>query len=587
MPVGNLDRALDACYDTLVAPKGWPAAFDALARAAGAVGCMLRRRTSEGSVLDLPMPESLHAFMADYVREGYVSNDYRAQAGWDIVGRAGGRTLIDHDFVPDHVRRKHLLLADLHQRHDLPWWAGVGVVVDGHAWVLAILRNARQGPFDREEGRRLARLTPHLRRVVAFSERLGVASAGATLGALERLRMPAMLLYRDGTVGLMNAAAEALVGPDLRLVQRQLRATHPPSDRALQGLIASLLGRLPGTKAILHVADTAGGGAIGVLQRGFDDGLMADYDRYYAKLNPWVPFLVKAPVLQALVADERLPASSFRESEFYRDWMMRDRGMESSTGIKLVHEADRMGVLAIHYAAGRGERYNRRLAHVLQASAGRLRRAVDAARLARSPEAAQAAPVPLDAFVLPAFLLDARGRVLGHNRPAQALIGGPSLSLGVGNALRLGDAALSERLAAVAGQIAAGRGPWCDGLNLSVTVGDGARYTLSLLAVRAPSVAGLPGFFAPMRLTLLLVRPGADAGARQTLCERFGLTPAERQLALRLATGLSLRESADRLGIASNTARFQLRAVFAKTGTSRQGELVALIAGMSGGDREE
>jgi DNA-binding CsgD family transcriptional regulator len=57
----------------------------------------------------------------------------------------------------------------------------------------------------------------------------------------------------------------------------------------------------------------------------------------------------------------------------------------------------------------------------------------------------------------------------------------------------------------------------------------------------------------------------------------FGLTAAEARLASRLAAGESLADAADALGIAKNTARFQLRAVFAKTGVSRQGELVAAL----------
>jgi hypothetical protein len=70
MHPARFDRALESCYDTLAAPETWPAAFDAIARAAGAVTCMFRRRTDEGAVLDLPMPGSLRAFMTDYVREG-------------------------------------------------------------------------------------------------------------------------------------------------------------------------------------------------------------------------------------------------------------------------------------------------------------------------------------------------------------------------------------------------------------------------------------------------------------------------------------------------------------------------------------
>jgi DNA-binding CsgD family transcriptional regulator/PAS domain-containing protein len=246
----SFDRALDACYDTLVAPETWPAAFDAVARAAGAVGCMFRRRTDEGAILDLPMPESLHDFMADYVRDGYPENDFRAKVGWPLV--RGETVLIDHDIVPEAVRRSLPLMADLHVRHDLPWWAGVGFVVDGHPWVLSLLRNGRQGPFDRGEARQLTRLAPHFRRVISFSERFALAGAGASLGALAHLGAPAMVLDRYGAVRLLNPAAEALLGPDLTLVRRRLRAAHQPNDRALQGLIAALL--QPGASRTAQVA---------------------------------------------------------------------------------------------------------------------------------------------------------------------------------------------------------------------------------------------------------------------------------------------------------------------------------------------
>jgi DNA-binding CsgD family transcriptional regulator len=352
-------------------------------------------------------------------------------------------------------------------------------------------------------------------------------------------------------------------------------------------LLDTIRGALPGTKATIHVADTRDRSSIGVIHRGFETNQIAEYEQHYAKINPWVPFLMRAPTLQALIADEQMPASSFRETEFYRDWLAPVGDMDSTVGIKLAHEPDRMAVIAIHYAPLMAERYNRQLARVLQASAIRLRRAVDASRPARGREGAGPAPVVLGAFTLPALLLDGRGRVLQLNDPAKSLIAERALHLGANNALRLGDAPMSECVAAVARQIAAGQGQWSQGLDVSVTIADGRRLTLSLVAVREPVMAGGPAFFAPSRLTLLLVRPRSrtEATGQSSLERQFGLTPAERRLAMQVGSGLSLRQSADQLGIAYHTARSQLKAVFGKTGVSRQAELVALLARPSVGGR--
>jgi DNA-binding CsgD family transcriptional regulator len=62
------------------------------------------------------------------------------------------------------------------------------------------------------------------------------------------------------------------------------------------------------------------------------------------------------------------------------------------------------------------------------------------------------------------------------------------------------------------------------------------------------------------------------------LTEAFALTPAEARLASLLATGISIAQAAGELNLSQDTVRNQLKAVFAKTGTHRQGELVALLS---------
>ena len=96
----------------------------------------------------------------------------------------------------------------------------------------------------------------------------------------------------------------------------------------------------------------------------------------------------------------------------------------------------------------------------------------------------------------------------------------------------------------------------------------------------------------PGRLPALMANPLADCQAIVVFvdpdqCRRpqtailrsiFKLTEAEARVAVHLATGESIELAADKLGISPLTARTQLKAIFSKTDTHRQGELVALLS---------
>lgn len=84
-------------------------------------------------------------------------------------------------------------------------------------------------------------------------------------------------------------------------------------------------------------------------------------------------------------------------------------------------------------------------------------------------------------------------------------------------------------------------------------------------------------------LALFFARPGPEKPTDpQTLRDLFGLTAAEARLAAALTRGSTLVDAAQTIGIAHNTAKVQLRSVFAKTGVHRQAQLVALIASLGG-----
>jgi DNA-binding CsgD family transcriptional regulator len=75
------------------------------------------------------------------------------------------------------------------------------------------------------------------------------------------------------------------------------------------------------------------------------------------------------------------------------------------------------------------------------------------------------------------------------------------------------------------------------------------------------------------------IKPMEGAGMPQAvfLKSRFDLTPAEARIVLRLVAGDSLQSAAKALGVTYGTVRTHLKAVFQKTGTCRQAELVIVV----------
>lgn len=79
-------------------------------------------------------------------------------------------------------------------------------------------------------------------------------------------------------------------------------------------------------------------------------------------------------------------------------------------------------------------------------------------------------------------------------------------------------------------------------------------------------------------LALFITVPGDDTRLDPAaIRDLFQLTRMEATLAVSLASGRSLVDVADTLGIAHNTARAHLRSIFAKTGARRQSQLVHLL----------
>jgi DNA-binding CsgD family transcriptional regulator len=100
-----------------------------------------------------------------------------------------------------------------------------------------------------------------------------------------------------------------------------------------------------------------------------------------------------------------------------------------------------------------------------------------------------------------------------------------------------------------------------------------------LLAYPARLSSSTANALADCQAMVILIDPETRSRTPEmSLRSVFRLTEAEARLAAQLAFGNSLETVADQFGIAKETARSQLKSIFAKTGVHRQAELVAVLA---------
>lgn len=168
------------------------------------------------------------------------------------------------------------------------------------------------------------------------------------------------------------------------------------------------------------------------------------------------------------------------------------------------------------------------------------------------------------------------GRVLTVSPAAEALLGG---ALQVrGGYLALADPVLQARLSCLVGAAVRHDARRAERLPSPVIIREhGGR---SLHADALPLARDRQAPLRGMILALLLLHELDEVrgSGGDVLRQRFGLTPAEARLALALADGTGLAAAAHANGIRVSTARAHLKAIFGKTDTHRQAELVALLA---------
>lgn len=316
---------------------------------------------------------------------------------------------------------------------------------------------------------------------------------------------------------------------------------------------------------------------------GFDPAYVAAYRQHFVHLDSLAPFYTHAPIHAVMTGDEIVPWERQRKTEFGNDYLIA-QNIRHLMGTILMRDGNRHLLLGVQREFGQPafEEEDRRLIGLV---APHVARAVQIRRqMAEVTAHKHWAWSALDGLRVGVILLDDRGRPLFLNRAAERLSSGRNGFVAGREGLALpsaADTARLRRLIADAASLAAGHGMAAGGC-LRVHATADAAVALQFQVIPLPQgLSERPWAQSPSAgngsVAVFVSTAGGPRLSAERVAAMHGLTRAEARLAATLAKGSSLEEAAAALSISIHTVRSQLKSVFAKTGVTRQAELIALL----------
>ena len=186
----------------------------------------------------------------------------------------------------------------------------------------------------------------------------------------------------------------------------------------------------------------------------------------------------------------------------------------------------------------------------------------------------------LDALKLGVILADPQAAIVHANRAAEAMLraDGP---LGAANGVLRAERPVATAELRDAVSAAARNEAGLGKAGLAVRLSED--YETPVVAHVLPLSGGeIRTRLEPAAIAAVFIStPLDEASCARTLARAYKLTPAETRVLREILSGKSVVEAAADLGVAMTTARTHLDNIFAKTGVSRQSELIKLGAGVS------
>ncbi|MBF8720120.1 helix-turn-helix transcriptional regulator [Pseudomonas guariconensis] len=297
------------------------------------------------------------------------------------------------------------------------------------------------------------------------------------------------------------------------------------------------------------------------------------YNKHFYALDPFVGL----PNREVVALADYLPEAELKQSEFFRNFL---------------EPVDVFHILGVDINTSDGAQCRLRISrgrddpafvdtekHLLARFTPHLERSVKVhMQLNRIETERNLYAGAVDQMAVGTIILDETGKVLQTNQVAERLLQEKDGIKQVNDGLQVGSARDTQEFRRLVRQaMVSQKGNQASVVEAMRVKRPSGRADLGIIVRSVPLAAWSEGKQCPT-VVIFISDPEQQSTAPQEIVRAlFDFTPAETQLAMLLANGLTLDEASEELGISRNTSRAHLRSTFSKTGVTRQTMLVRLI----------
>jgi DNA-binding CsgD family transcriptional regulator/PAS domain-containing protein len=303
------------------------------------------------------------------------------------------------------------------------------------------------------------------------------------------------------------------------------------------------------------------------------------YAERYQRLDPATQGHLFTEIDQPVSTGDLMDVDEFRASRFFREWSA-PLGIADFISAPIEKSGGWAAMFGVFLPDSHGlatAETHRRMRLIVP----HVRRAVLVGKvIERDRQQAASLEDTFDGLAAAMVLVDAQGRVVHANTAARAMAGG-SISVRQG-ALVVDDRAVSAALKDIFAFSSEGDAAVGDrGISLALAAPDGEHYAAHVLPLSSGERRRAGARYSAVAALFVQHQAIDGPAAPELIARTYGLTLTELRVLVAIVQVGGVPETAVALGIAETTVKTHLHRVYSKTGTSRQAELVRLVARFS------